>query len=148
MSDYIQIVCPHCNTINRMPQNKLNDHGNCGRCKKPLFSGMPIELTSANFQRQTQKNDIPVVIDFWAEWCGPCKSFAPVFQEAAKKLEPGARFAKVDTEAQQSIAAQFQIRSIPTLMIIQNGKEVARQSGAMSLQQFEAWLEPYLAQSS
>jgi len=146
MSDSIQVVCPQCNTINRLPRNKLDDHGHCGRCKKPLFSDVPLELTSANFQRQTQKHDIPVVVDFWAEWCGPCKSFAPVFKQAAKKIEPRARFAKVDTEAQQSIAAQFQIRSIPTLLILQDGKEIARQSGAMPLPQFEAWLEPYLSQ--
>lgn len=144
MSDYLQIVCSQCNAINRLPRNKLHDQGNCGRCKQSLFSGKPIELTSANFHRYIQFTEIPLVIDFWADWCGPCKSFAPVFKQAAKQLEPGARFAKVDTEAQQDIAAQFQIRSIPTLIVISDGQEIARQAGAMSLPQFEQWVKPYL----
>jgi len=141
MSEQLQIVCQHCNAINRLPNEKLDDHGNCGRCKEPLFSGIPLELTSSNFERNVQKNDIPLVVDCWAEWCGPCKSFGPIFQLATKELEPRARFAKLDTEANRPIGEKLQIRSIPTLLIFKGGEEIARQSGALPLEQFKAWVE-------
>ena len=141
MSDKIQIVCGQCNAINRLPQDKINDHGSCGRCKEALFSGTPLELTSSNFERNVQKNDIPLVVDCWAEWCGPCKSFGPIFQQATEELEPRARFAKLDTEANRSIGEKLQIRSIPTLLIFKGGEEIARQSGALPLEQFKAWVE-------
>ena len=141
MSEQLQIVCQHCNAINRLPEDKLEDNGTCGRCKELLFSGTPIDLTSSNFERNIQKNDIPLVVDCWAEWCGPCKTFGPVFKQATERLEPQARFAKLDTQSNQQIAENLQIRSIPTVLIFKDGKEIARQSGALPLGQFEAWVE-------
>ncbi|MDX2425683.1 MAG: thioredoxin TrxC [Cycloclasticus sp.] len=145
MSDSLKIVCPHCDAVNKLPADKLNAGGNCGKCKKKLFAAKAVNLTAATAQRHFEQSDIPVVVDCWAAWCGPCKSFAPTFDQAAKKLEPKARFAKLDTENEQSLAARFQIKSIPTLLIMKNGKEVARQAGVMSLSQFEAWLKPHIS---
>lgn len=139
----LQIVCPKCDAINRVPQEKLNDHGKCGKCKAPLFTGKPIALNAGSIEKHLTKNDLPVIIDFWADWCGPCKMFAPIFEQAAAKHDSKARFVKIDTEANQPISAHYQIRSIPTLMIIKHGKEIARQSGAMALPQFEAWVKSY-----
>ncbi|MEW5008394.1 MAG: thioredoxin TrxC [Cycloclasticus sp.] len=144
MSESIKIVCPHCDAVNKLPADKLAAGGKCGQCKKKLFAGKPATLTAANAQRHFEQSDIPLVVDCWAAWCGPCKSFAATFDAAAKKLEPSARFVKLDTERQQKLASRFQIRSIPTLLIMKNGKEVARQAGAMSLPQFESWLKRYL----
>jgi len=141
MTDSLKIVCPHCDAVNKLPADKLSAGGNCGKCKKKLFAGKPATLTSANAQRHLEQSDIPVVVDCWAGWCGPCKSFAPTFNQAAEKLEPTFRFAKLDTEKEQRLATRFRIQSIPTLLVFKNGKEVARQAGVMSLQQFEAWLK-------
>lgn len=134
------IVCPQCSATNRIPQERLGDHPKCGKCKAPLFQGKAIELSDANFQTHISKNDIPVVVDFWAEWCGPCKMMAPAFQKAAEQLEPNVRFAKVNTEVAQQTAAQFGIRSIPTMIMFKNGKEVARQAGAMQASQITQWV--------
>lgn len=144
MSEPIKIVCVNCDAVNKLPSDKLNAGGSCGKCKKKLFSGQYINLKAGNAQRHFEQSDIPVVVDCWASWCGPCKSFAPTFEQAAKNLEPKARFAKIDTEKEQRLAARFQIKSIPTLLIMKNGKEVARQAGVMNSSQFEAWLKPYL----
>src|SRR5450755_3687240 len=132
MSDALHIVCPHCDAINRIPAPRLGEAPNCGRCHKALFTGHPIELTAATFQRHISRNDVPVVVDFWAPWCGPCKMTALHFVEAAKQLGPQVRLAKVNTEVEQSLAAEFGIRSIPTLAIFKGGKEVIRQAGALS----------------
>lgn len=140
MSESLHIVCPSCDGINRLPVEKLSAGGNCGKCKKPLFNGEVLELTSANFSKHISRNDIPVLVDFWAPWCGPCKMMAPIFAQAAQQLQPKVRVAKVDTEAEQQLAAQFQIRSIPTLAIFKNGKEVARTAGAMDLQNLINWV--------
>jgi len=145
MAESIKIVCTHCDAVNKLPSDKLNAGGVCGKCKKKLFAGHYATLKAANAQRHFEQSDIPVVVDCWAAWCGPCKSFAPTFEQAIKKLEPKARFAKLDTEKEQGLAARFQIRSIPTLLVMKNGKEVARQAGVMTLPQFEQWLKPYLA---
>ncbi len=145
MAESIKIVCTHCDAVNKLPSDKLNAGGVCGKCKKKLFAGHYATLKAANAQRHFEQSDIPVVVDCWAAWCGPCKSFAPTFEQATKNLEPKARFAKLDTEKEQKLAARFQIRSIPTLLVMKNGKEVARQAGVMTLPQFDQWLKPHLA---
>ena len=138
----LNIVCPHCNTINRVPEARLGDAPVCGSCGKKLFVGQPAELTAANFDRHTGRNDIPVVVDFWAAWCGPCRMMAPHFARAAGELEPRMRLAKLDTEAAADIAGRYGIRSIPTLIVFDHGREVARQSGAMDSRALHRWLAP------
>ncbi|MCE9685933.1 MULTISPECIES: thioredoxin TrxC [Shewanella] len=135
------IACPHCDTLNRVPEERLNQQPGCGKCQSPLFSGAPITLTGSNFAKHAYKSELPLVVDFWADWCGPCKSFAPVFAKAAGELEPRFRFGKIDTQAQQALAAQFGIRSIPTLMVFHQGKVVAQQAGALPKQAFYQWLD-------
>lgn len=130
-SEFVHITCPHCNAINRVPNSSLARHPKCGSCHQLLFMGKPLELTSANFSKVINKTDIPVVVDFWAPWCGPCNMMAPIFEKAASSIEPKARLVKLNTEAEQDIAATYNIRSIPTLIVLKNGKEVARQAGAM-----------------
>jgi len=144
MSNPIKVVCAHCDAVNKLPSDKLDAGGTCGKCKKKLFSGKSVTLKGAHAQRHFEQSGIPVVVDCWAAWCGPCKSFAPIFKQATKKLEPKVRFATLDTEKEQRLAARFKIRSIPTLLIMRNGKEVARQAGLMTLAQLEAWLKPYI----
>jgi thioredoxin 2 len=144
MNSFSHIVCPHCNTINRLAAAKLGDHAKCGKCKKPLFTAHPIELTSANFQQHIQRSDIPIVVDFWAPWCAPCRMMAPAFEQASMRLEPSIRLAKLNTEQEQHIAAQFGIRSIPTLAIFKGGREIARQAGALDLSSIIRWVNDYI----
>lgn len=144
MSDNKHIVCPSCGATNRIPANRLNDMPNCGKCKSPLFSGNPLELNTGNFAKHIQKNDIPVVVDFWAPWCGPCQMMAPAFAQAADMLEPDIRFAKVNTEAEQMLGAQYGIRSIPTMAIFKNGQEIARQSGVMGANDIANWVRSHI----
>jgi thioredoxin 2 len=141
MSDPVHVVCPHCAATNRLPRERLADGPVCGKCKQPLFAGQPVSLAADDFDRHVGKSDLPVVVDFWAEWCGPCKMMAPQFARAAKELEPSVRLAKLDTEAAQGIAARYGIRSIPTMIAFKGGREVARQSGAMDAASIVRWVQ-------
>ena len=138
------ISCPHCGALNRVPDDKLNSNPTCGKCKQPLFTGQSVEMTGDQFIKALQKTDQPLVVDFWAPWCGPCKMFAPTFAQAAAQIEPRARFVKINTETEQQVAAQFGIRSISTLAIFKNGQEVNRISGALSLPQFTQWVNQHI----
>lgn len=140
----LQIVCPHCDSINRVPDDRLVAQPKCGKCHQLLFTGHPIELSQGTFSRHLQKNDIPLLIDFWAPWCGPCQMMGPAFAEAATLLEPRMRLAKVNTEAEQMLGGQLNIRSIPTMVLFQNGREVARQSGAMNSSAIIQWVNGQL----
>lgn len=144
MSDNLHVVCPHCAAVNRVSAARLDQNPNCGQCKQALFAGEPVELNAANFDRHINRSDLPVVVDFWAPWCAPCRMMAPNFHQAAVELEPRLRFAKLNTEAEQQLAGRFNIRSIPTLAIFRNGREIARQSGALDLNSLKNWLAPYL----
>ncbi|MDX2465478.1 MAG: thioredoxin TrxC [Porticoccus sp.] len=136
----IQIVCSNCSTKNRLSKVKLNDHPLCGKCGKPVLSISPIVGSDKNFSRYVTHNDLPVVVDFWAPWCGPCKQFAPTFEQVAGEMSTQACFVKLDTEINQNTAGGHNIRSIPTLMIFHHGKEIARMSGALPKPQFKQWL--------
>ena len=145
MSFSRKVVCPYCGAVNRIPGDRLNDNPRCGKCNKDIFASRPVDLTTANFQSHIVNSEIPVLVDFWAEWCGPCKMMAPAFEKAAVALEPNVRLVKLNTENEQQIAAQFDIRSIPTMILFKDGKEIARQSGAMMGGQIEQWVKEQLA---
>lgn len=135
-----EIVCPGCGAVNRLPPEKPAGMARCGKCREPLFRGRPSELDARGLARHIARDSIPVVIDFWADWCGPCKMMAPEFVKAARALEPHVRFAKLDTEAAPEAAAAHGIRSIPTMILFKGGRELARQSGAMPAEQIVRWL--------
>jgi thioredoxin 2 len=139
MKETLHLVCPHCGGVNRLPAVRLGDGARCGRCGERLFAGRPAEADDAAFSRQLERSDLPLLVDFWASWCGPCRMMAPAFEQAAAVLEPGVRLLKVNTETAQASAARFGIRSIPTLMLFRDGRELDRVAGAMDAQGIVAW---------
>jgi len=139
--DKLHVVCAGCGAVNRMPAARLQDAGTCGRCAAPLLDGRVVALDAAAFDTFVSRNDLPVVVDFWAAWCGPCKAMAPAFEQAAYEQRSRVRLAKVDTDAQQALAARFGIRSIPTLIKFRGGREVDRVSGALNARNLRAWLQ-------
>jgi thioredoxin 2 len=138
------VVCPHCDSVNRLPSSRDASTAKCGKCHKPLFTGQPLPASAAGFLKQIERNDIPVVADFWADWCGPCHAMAPAYARVAADLEPRMRFLKVDTEAEPALAAKYQIRSIPTLIVFRNGKIVGQRAGAMDAGTLKSWLGQYI----
>jgi thioredoxin 2 len=145
MNAALHIVCPHCDTINRVPRDRLKQGGRCGHCHKSLFDGHPVALDTARFERHLEKSDLPLLIDFWAAWCGPCRMMAPEFEKAATAVEPHARLVKVNVDEEPSIASRFNVRSIPTLVLALHGRELARTAGARSAAQLVQWVEQELS---
>jgi thioredoxin 2 len=145
MNESLQVVvCPGCHSANRLPSARLGDGPRCGKCKQPLFTGEPIQLTDQSFDRHLKRSDIPLVTDFWAAWCGPCKMMAPFFEQAAAQLEPRVRLVKVNTDENPMLAQRYRINSIPTTVVFKGGREVARQPGAMNMQQLLQWIRAQL----
>ena len=147
MTDALLLACPHCSTLNRFPRERLaaGNKGKCGQCGSPLFDGHPVALDASSFEAHAAKSDLPVLVDFWAPWCGPCKAMAPQFERAAARLEPAVRLAKVNTDEEQELAQRFGIQGIPTMILFHHGKPIARQSGAMDASAIERWTRDALA---
>jgi thioredoxin 2 len=144
MPDALHVVCPHCHVVNRLPTARVAEAPSCGQCHRALYTAQPVELTRGAFETHVGRSDIPVLVDFWASWCGPCKVMAPHFAQAAGRLEPQVRLAKVDTDAERGLAAQHGIRSIPTLVLFRGGREIARQAGAMGADDIVRWVRGQL----
>jgi thioredoxin 2 len=144
MNDTVHVVCPHCFAVNRVPTDRLHQGPNCGKCHQPLFPGHPVELDEARFDAYLTKNDLPVLVDFWAPWCGPCRMMAPAFAHAASQLAPRVLLAKLNTDEAQETAARYGIRSIPTMILFHQGREVARHSGAVGTAEIVRWTQNHL----
>ncbi|TWT17203.1 thioredoxin TrxC [Luteimonas wenzhouensis] len=144
MSPPLQIACPQCHALNRVPGERLGDAPNCGRCGKALFAGQPVRLDSGSFDLHAARSDLPLLVDFWAPWCGPCRVMAPHFEAAATQLEPAMRLGKIDTQASPELGARFNIRGIPTLVLYEGGREAARMSGAMPSAEIVRWARAQL----
>jgi thioredoxin 2 len=142
--DTLIIACPTDAALNRVPRARLGQNPKCGTCHSPLFQGKTIDLTAANFERHALKSDLPVVIDLWAEWCGPCRMMSPAFEAAAGRLEPRVRMATLDTEAEPALASRYAVRSIPTMIMLRKGREIARTSGALPTSAIVQWVEQAL----
>jgi thioredoxin 2 len=145
MAEPVQILCPHCDVINRVPASRLAESPRCGQCHAPLFEGHPLALTEAGFRRHLRHSGLPLLVDFWASWCGPCRAMAPEFEAAARALEPRLRLAKVSTEEAEALAGELRISSIPTLALFAGGQEVARTAGAMPARAIVDWASGALA---
>ena len=140
MTQVVHVVCPHCDAVNRVPPERLAEDAKCGKCRAPLFAGAPLALDEGRFAKHLGRGDLPLVVDFWAPWCAPCRAMAPAFEAVARRIEPQARLIKVNTEEAQALAGRYGIRSIPTLVVFRGGREVARTLGAMDAAALENWI--------
>ncbi len=147
MSESLHIVCPSCGGANRVPAERLGQNPKCGKCRVPLFQGKALPVNGAAFSKQLQRSDVPLLVDFWAPWCGPCRMMAPAFEQAAAQLEPQVRLLKVNTEEEQAIAGQFGIRSIPTMILFAGGREIDRMSGPLDASGIVSWTRNALARA-
>src|SRR3974390_736700 len=145
MSTSRQIVCGHCGRINRLPTDRPLAAARCGSCHQPIFSGRPVEVDEAGFSRHMAHSDVPVLVDVWAPWCGPCRAMAPMFERAAKELEPKVRLLKLNADTAPTVPSRWGIGGIPTLLLMQGGREIARTSGAMDAGSIVAWTNGRLA---
>lgn len=146
MTERRHIVCPQCNSINRLPPERDARQAKCGRCHNPLFTGHAISVSATSFDAHVRNNDVPVVADFWAQWCGPCKSMAPAYERVAAEMEPDMRFLKVDTEREPQLAARYGVRTIPTLMVLRKGTVLDQRAGAIDRRTMCEWLRQYVSE--